>query len=148
MPHERQRLQERLANELKDPVRLVHFTQKPSPLVIPGRQPDAGQYKEALQILQELVSLSDKLSLAVHDLKAEPEVATQYGVTRAPATLIAGKTTPAFVFLGAPSGYEFSSLVSMVIRASQGDSGLSQPVRQALKVLPTEVHVQVYVTPT
>jgi glutaredoxin-like protein len=52
------------------------------------------------------------------------------------------------VYLGIPSGYEFSSLVQDILMAGHGDSGLNQTTREALEKLAEPVRIQVFVTPT
>ena len=51
---------------LNGDVTLVHFTQKASKLVVPGIVPCEG-CRDALQLLEELVALDDRLTLEVHD---------------------------------------------------------------------------------
>ncbi len=147
-PQDRERLQERLAKELQGPVRIVHFTQQPSALVIPGRPPDRGQYREARQVLEELATLSPQIALEVHNLKQEPEIAAQHGVSLAPATRILGKAEPAFTFLGAATGYEFGTLVDILIRTSRGESGLSPALAAEIAGVTRGFTVDVSVTPT
>jgi hypothetical protein len=62
----------------------------------------------------ELASLSDKLEVVVHDVQAEPAVASQYDLGGAlPVILIEpvsdadSPRTGAIRFLGLPAGYEF-----------------------------------------
>src|SRR5919204_1551623 len=83
-------LRQRFASELVEPVTLTLFVRPASRLFIPGQQP--GTSRETQQLLEELVTLSDKLSLDVQDVTAEPDVAEQRGVELTP-TLIVGDET-------------------------------------------------------
>jgi len=51
-------------------------------------------------------------------------------------------------FYGLPSGYEFSSLIGIVLDVSRGDSGLNPQSRAALHELAAPLHIQVFSTPT
>ena len=51
-------------------------------------------------------------------------------------------------FYGLPSGYEFGSLVELILDVSSGDSGLSEATRRALASLERDVHLRVFSTPT
>jgi hypothetical protein len=52
------------------------------------------------------------------------------------------------VFVGAPLGLELAALVSAIIVAGRGDSGLLPKTRQALACLQVPVHLEVFTTPT
>ena len=106
------------------------------------------------QLLEELIPLSDKLALSVHDLVAEPELARQYGVQdKAPAIVMAARdgaqiTDYGIRYLGVPSGHEFSTLIQDLLLVSGRDSGLSKQLRSYIKALSKPLHLEVFVTPT
>jgi alkyl hydroperoxide reductase subunit AhpF len=52
------------------------------------------------------------------------------------------------IFVGAPLGTELAALVSALIVAGRGQSGLKPKTRQALAALVMPVHVEVFTTPT
>ncbi len=104
----------------------------------------------ARQILDELVTLSDKLTLEEVNFVLEKERAAQYGVDGVPAVVLLrdGEDTR-IRFLGAPAGYEFMSLVEAVVLAGTGDSGLSAESKALIAAhvsRPTEILV--FVTPS
>jgi hypothetical protein len=79
----------------------------------------------------ELASLSDKLEVVVHDVQAEPAVASQYDLGGAlPVILIEpvsdadSPRTGAIRFLGLPAGYEFSTLIADIVDVASGKVGL------------------------
>ena len=132
--------------DLKDDVNMVFFTQKESKLLIPGQECQTCQ--ETHQILDELTALSDKLHLETYDLVGNAEKARELGVDRIPAIVLDGAAGNSIRFFGIPAGYEFASLVDSLIHVSQGESGLSQETKEALKAIDKQIHIQVFVTPT
>jgi glutaredoxin-like protein len=120
-------------------------------------RPDSGcQYcEDTHQIVEEVASLSPKIAVERHDLAAEPEVATLYGVDKAPAIAIVQVTEDGKAsrdlglrFYGIPSGYEFVTLLEDVVMVSKGEASLSPTTRAWLSTLNKPVHLQVFVTPT
>ena len=154
------------------PVKILFFTQTigaPESVLV------------ARQVLDELVSLSDQLTLEEVNLILDRDRAAQYGIEHVPAivllrpsttvgedpsTLGAGPSTTAggdpsttlggggaedtrMRFLGAPSGYEFMSLIEAVILAGTEDSGLTEASKNLIAAQVTgPLDIQVYVTPT
>lgn len=133
-------MQEHLA-AIRHPVRLLFFTQTI------GAPETAAITK---QILDELVPLSDRLSLEEVNFVLERERATQYGIEDVPAIVLlrSGEDTR-MRFLGAPAGYEFMSLIEAAVLAGSDDSGLS-PQNKALIAaqVTAPLDIQVFVTPT
>ncbi len=130
--------------QLKDPVAILFF----------GSQKNCEYCGEVRQLLEEVAPISDKISLRIHDLDAEPELAKHYQVDgKAPAIVIAALdgeqlTDFGIRYLGIPSGHEFTTLIQDIILVSGRDSGLSPQTREYLKNLTKPLHLQVYVTPT
>jgi alkyl hydroperoxide reductase subunit AhpF len=129
--------------ELKDPVHVLFF----------GTQENCDYCNETRQLAEEVVALSDKLSLGIHDLLADSALAAQYHVDKTPALVISAKdgktiTDYGIRLLGIPSGHEFSSLIQDILLVSSRDSGLSQPTRDYLKSVKSPVLLQVFSTPT
>ena len=147
------------AEQLDRPVRLRLLTQPPSKLYIPGQQLCAS-CGEAEPFVRELASLSDKLQVVVHNVKAEPEAAQQYGaegllpviqLEPVNADLVAEPEQPAvgaIRFVGLPAGYEFSTLVADIVDVSTGHTDLSPAAQTELRELEQDLHLQVFVTPT
>ena len=105
------------------------------------------------QLLEEVVALSDKLSLSSYDLEQDAEIARRYHVDKAPAVVITGWDGEQIVdygmrFYGIPAGHEFSALIQALMLVSEGDSGLQPETRQYLRELTQPVHLQVFSTPT
>jgi glutaredoxin-like protein len=126
---------------IEDPVRLLFFTQTfgaPETVLI------------AKQVLDEIVSLCDHLTLEEVNFVLEQDRARRYGVEQIPTiVLLKGDQDTRIRFLGAPAGYEFMSLIEAVILAGTNDSGLTPDSRALVAAHVTEpLHIQVFVTPT
>lgn len=145
---DREYIKNLFAQKLSKNVKIVMFTQRESPLVVPGEE--CLYCKETRQILEELASLSPKIELEVHDFYGEKELADKHGVDKIPATLLIpeGEETARVRFFGIPSGYEFGSLVEDIIDISQGTTSLSPQTKEKLAQLTGDIHIQVFVTPT
>jgi glutaredoxin-like protein len=129
--------------QLKEPVHVLFF----------GNKTDCETCADARQLVEEVLSLSDRLSMAVYDIEDDSVVARQYGVDKTPGFVIAAKNGDEIQdfgvrFSGIPSGHEFSTLIHDLILVSGRDSGLDPQTRQLLAMLKEPVHLQVFVTPT
>jgi glutaredoxin-like protein len=145
---DREYLKKLFADKLNKEVKILMFTQKESPLIVPGEE--CTYCKETRQILEELCELSPKLKLEVHDFYGEKELAEKHGVDKIPATLLIaeGEEKARVRFFGIPSGYEFGSLIEDIIDMSRGETSLSPSSKQKLASLTSDIHIQVFVTPT
>lgn len=132
--------------DLEGDVRLRLFTQKPSPLTIPGR--DCPSCPQSQQLMEELAGLSPKLRLEIIDAYAQPEAARQCGVSRIPAVVLSADDSPRVKFYGIPLGYELATVIEAIKTISRGVSPLSMESRKALRQVNQPVHIQVFVTPT
>ena len=129
--------------ELKQPVQVLFF----------GRETDCEYCDDTRRLVEEVISLSDKLSIQVYDMDADAAVAAQYKVDKAPGLVIAGRDGDQILdygirFAGIPSGHEFSSLIHDLVLVSSRDSGLNEATRKVLANLEHPVLLQVFVTPT
>jgi glutaredoxin-like protein len=126
---------------IEDPVTLLFFTQTiGAPETV----------RLAKQVLEEIVGLSDQLTLEEVNFVLDRDRATQYGVEHIPAIVLlrSGQDTR-IRFLGAPAGYEFMSLIEAVILAGTNDSGLTPESRALVAThVSAPLDVQVFVTPT
>lgn len=141
---EQQKLRDAFS-ELKRPVRFRFFTQTI------GCETCA----QTKQILDELPPLSDKLSFEEVNFVLDKEAAAQYGLDRAPAIVVLGQneagewTDSRIRFLGAPSGYEFVSLVHAALLVGGGrESTLTAASLAQLAAVNAPITMQVFTTPT
>jgi glutaredoxin-like protein len=126
---------------IEEPVRLLFFTQT-------FGAPDS--VRVAKQVLDEIVSLCEHLTLEEVNFVLEQDRARQYGVEQIPAiVLLRGDQDTRIRFLGAPAGYEFMSLIEAVILAGTNDSGLTPDSRALVaEHVTTPLTIHVFVTPT
>ena len=130
--------------EMTSPVRVLFFTQTL----------DCETCLQTRQILDELPPLSDRIAIEEVNFILEKDKAAQYGIDRVPAlALVAengnGETTDSRIrFLGAPSGYEFISLVQAVQLVGGRSPSLTDENRQKLAAVTKPMTMQVFTTPT
>jgi alkyl hydroperoxide reductase subunit AhpF len=141
-------LREMFESGLTSDVTLVHYTQAPSRLVVPGAL-QCPSCKDTQDLLGELAETSPHIKLEIHDMAGELQAAEEAGVDKIPATMITGSGASGRVrIFGLPAGYEFGTLVEDIIDVGSGDNELSDASRQVLDGLTEDVHIQVFVTPT
>jgi alkyl hydroperoxide reductase subunit AhpF len=139
-------LRRRFAEEMEHDVRLVFFAPSLGGLALPGEDWEMAEYTR--QILKEVAGLSERVTLEEHSLSSESDLAREYGITRSPATAIVGAEDYGIRYYGMPAGYEFATLVDLVIDVARGRAPISAESAQALDALPADTHLQVFVTPT
>ena len=129
---------------MTQPVRLLFFTQTL----------DCESCLQTRQILDELPALSDKISIDEVNFVLEPDKAAHYGIDRVPAIAIVSRDEAGvdhdsrIRFLGAPSGYEFISLIYAVRLAGGGGSHLSEESRARVAAVDRPLTMHVFTTPT
>ena len=104
----------------------------------------------ARQVLDEVVSLSDLISLEEVNFVLDRERAAQFGIDGIPAVaLLRGGEDTRIRFLGAPAGYEFMSLIDALILAGSGESGLTPESKALVAAHVTKpMEMLVFVTPS
>ncbi len=135
---DREYIKKRFEKELAGNVKIIYFTQ----------DFECQFCKETRQLLEEIKELSDKIELEIHEFNKEKELAEKYGVDKIPATLIFGEKEYGVRFFGIPSGYEFSTLIEDIIHVSKGETDLDDKIKEEVRKIDKEVHIQVFVTPT
>lgn len=137
---DRQAVADRLAT-ITHPVTLLFFTQT-------FGEPETARLTK--QIVDELASLSEQVTVEEVNFILDRERAAQYGIDAIPAiVLLRNGEDTRMRFLGAPAGYEFMSLIEAVTVAGGGDSGLSEASRELIREQVTEPrNILVFVTPT
>jgi glutaredoxin-like protein len=132
--------------EMSGPVKLVMFTQGE------GGALECDMCRETRDLLEEVVALSDQLSLEVRDFVGDEAEARAYGIDKIPAVaILGGGPQPrdyGIRLYGIPAGYEFSTLIEDILMVSGGEHSLNPRTLEALTRLTQPVHIQVYVTPT
>ncbi|MEM2105465.1 MAG: thioredoxin family protein [Candidatus Bathyarchaeia archaeon] len=124
--------------KLEKPVKIVMFTQ----------EVECQYCAQTRQLLNEIVALSDKISLEVYDFVADAEKAREYGVDKVPAIAIIGEKDYGVRFYGLPYGYELQTLLEGIIAVSRAKTDLPDEIIARLKEIKAPVHIQVFVTLT
>ena len=103
----------------------------------------------ARQVLDEVASLHDKVTVVEKNFVLDTEDRAKYKVDKAPAIVVLsdGQDTRMRLY-GAPTGYEFVSLVEAVLLAGTGTLELEPETLTALAAVTEPLHLQVFTTPT
>ncbi len=129
--------------ELKYPVALILFTSSQN----------CDYCEQTQQLLGEVVSVSELLSLEIFDLEDDASQASAFQVDKAPGIVIAGKDGGEVIdfgvrYYGIPAGSEFTALIHDILLVSKRDSGLAPATRDFLRQLAQPLNLRVFVTPT
>jgi alkyl hydroperoxide reductase subunit AhpF len=144
---DRQTIRNYFDENLAAEVEVVLFTERPSPIIIPGKE-SCETCEATEQLLEEVAALSDNLKLTVHEISAAAEQAAEHGIDRVPAFVVKGASRGAVRFFGIPAGYEFSAFIDGLVDASKGATDLSEETRATLAALTEDVNIKVFTTPT
>lgn len=125
-------------SELEKPVKLINFTQ----------EFECQYCRETRWMLEDLISLSNNLSLEVYNFQLDREKVDEYRVDEIPATVVEGEKDYGIRFYGIPAGYEFATLLEDMLAVSKGSSGLPQHVIERLRTVNQPLYIQGFVTPT
>ena len=142
-PADQEKLRDAFA-EMKHPVKILFFSQTLGCETCP----------QTRQIVDELPPLSDKITVEEVNLVLDAERAKQYGVDRVPALALlyeengTGSKDSRIRFVGAPSGYEFMSLIHAVLLVGGHESALTDANRKKIAAVDKPLTFQVFTTPT
>jgi glutaredoxin-like protein len=104
--------------------------------------------KETRELVEEVASLSDKVSVEVFDFVEDKALADSLGIDKVPAVAVIGAKDYGIRMFGIPSGYEFGSLIESIKLVSEGNSGLTPDTKKMVARLTKPVKIQVFITPT
>jgi alkyl hydroperoxide reductase subunit AhpF len=103
----------------------------------------------AKQVLDEIASLHDKIAVVEKNFVLDTEDRAKYKVDKSPAIVVLSDGADTRMRLyGAPTGYEFVSLVEAVLLAGTGTPELEPETITALAAVTEPLHLQVFTTPT
>ena len=130
-------------SNLKEPVAILFF----------GSRENCDYCDDTRQLLEEVTAIDNRLTLKVHDIDVDVDIAKLYRVDKTPGIVIAAMNGDqisdfGIQYSGIPSGHEFSTLIQAILLVSGRDSGLNPQTREFLKNLKSPLHLQVFVTPT
>lgn len=130
--------------DLDHPVQILFFG---------SDQGDCEYCEDTLDLLKEVASLNEKISVQAYDINKNRDVADQYRMDKTPGFTILSSNNGELIdygvrYAGIPAGHEFTSLINDIVLVSKRDSGLAKETRAALRKIDTPVRLQVFVTPT
>ena len=125
---------------LEKPVSILLFTQ-----TIGGSE--SGPV--ARQVLDEIARLNDKIRVEEKNFVLDLDDRAKFGIDQSPALvfLADGQDTRMRMF-GAPTGYEFVSLVEAILIAGTGHVELEDSTRALIAGVDRPTKIQVFSTPT
>jgi glutaredoxin-like protein len=139
IPDEKKEL---LTNEFREklerPVKIVMFTQ----------EIECKFCSDTRQLVQELATLNDKITVEVYDFISDGDKSEKYGIDKIPALAVISEKDYGVRIYGIPYGYELQTLIEAVINVSKGKTDLSGKTKAILAEVKTPVHVQVFVSLT
>jgi len=103
----------------------------------------------AKQVLDEIARLSDKITIVEKSFVLDADDRAKYGVEREPAIVpLSNGEDTRIRFYGAPTGYEFVSLVEAIMIAGTRKVELEEDTLTLLAGVQQPLHLQVFSTPT
>jgi hypothetical protein len=90
---------------LEEPVKLVMFT----------RETDCEHCELTREMVEGVASLSDKITVEIHDIEKEADLAGEYRVDKVPAIVVMGEQDYGIRFFGVPAGHEFTTLIEDIL---------------------------------
>lgn len=98
------------------------------------------------EFLQDIASLSPRLTVEVLSLERNGERAEALGIDKAPGIAVLGKVDYGLRYYGLPTGYEFTTFAETLRKAADGDTGLQAETLEALAGLAHPVMITVFST--
>jgi len=117
-------------------------------LIVFSQEMECQYCKETRELMEEIASLSDKISVEVYDFATDKDKVKKYKIDKIPATVIEGQKDYGIRFYGIPAGYEFISLTDTIMAVSKQESGLKEETKAKLSKLKDELNIKVFVTLT
>jgi len=124
--------------KLENPVKILMFTQ----------EIECRFCSDTRELVQELATLNDKISVEVYDFVADIKKAKEYSINKIPALAVLGKKDYGVRIYGIPYGYELQTLIDAVINVSRGKTDLLDKTKSILSEIKAPVHIQVFVSLT
>ncbi|MBK5251740.1 MAG: thioredoxin family protein [Peptostreptococcaceae bacterium] len=104
--------------------------------------------EDARGYMEEMASLSDKLSLSVYDVARDKEKAMEFDVKLTPAIVLLDSENKnnGVKFNGIPAGHEINSFISGILNVSGAGEKLPEEMMQRIKSIDKPVNIKVFVT--
>lgn len=107
---------------------------------------DCASCNDTKGLIDEVVDLSDKINVAVHDLSSEQ--AKKFEVTRTPVIAFADQNGDdlRIRFNGIPAGHEFSAFITTINEVGEGSEDLPKDLADKITGIDKTVDIKVFVT--
>jgi glutaredoxin-like protein len=129
-------LKEEFKNNLKREVKLLYFQQEKS---------DSEYSEQTKELLEELASLNDNLSLVVESCDNAEKMKSEE-LTLCPSIKVKSERKGFVNFYGVPAGHEFISLVEAIKDMGSDNLSLPDDVIKGLKEIKEPVDIKVFIT--
>ncbi len=130
---ERTQIRQQLS-ALEGKLKLEYFHQTRLRVMVPGRA-ERPTCELAIELYEEIASLSDKLQLTIYEHAEEPELAERRDVIDVPCLLVRGELNRPLRFYGAPNGHLLVALIRALVLASTRQAKPSVVMKRALAKL-------------
>ena len=127
-----------MLKSVKEPIQVIFFTQ----------EFECSSCRDTHMFLEEICTLSEKLTLTVYDLIKDKSQADKYNIDRIPAILVLPDNRQAngIRFYGPPGGYEINSFIKALQEVSGNSEELSEALLKRIKAIEKTIHIQVFIT--
>lgn len=124
------------SRNLKREVQLLYFA---------DQENESDYAMQTRELLEELVSLNDNLSLAIKNCDDKESMKSE-NLTLCPSIKIKSKRSGFINFHGTPAGYEFTSLIEAINDMGGDNLSLSEDIIEDLKEIDQPVDIKVFIT--
>ena len=136
-----------LAEKMTRDVEITLYTQRDSPLNVPGVVP-CETCNTTEELLDELGEIVPKLHVKTLDLVNSGDEAARDRVNRVPTMLLGGAAERRVRFMGFPGGYEFATFMTALLQAGGAAEDVPAPLREHLASINKPIDIKVFVTPS
>lgn len=143
---DREFLKSKFNEELQGPVTIAAFTRVVEGLELPGLECEF--CTETEQLVFEVAELSDKIEVEPREYSSDDEMVKDLGVDKLPALVLMSDAAKGVRYFGIPGGFEFSCLIEDIVDVSRNSTDLSEEVKDKVRSIDQDVHIQVFVMPT
>lgn len=124
-------------SKMINPVTIILFTDK-----------ECITCKETKQLLTEVASLNDKISLEIKELSKDLKEVKEFGIELAPSFVILdmNRKYQRVKFNGIPAGHEINSFISAILEMSGVKISYSESLVKRIKKIEKPINIKVFVT--
>lgn len=138
----------KLGSALTKDVDVTLYTQRASPLVVPGVIP-CETCELAERLLTEMGEIIPRLKVDIVDIVQNREEAERAKAVRVPTIVLGGAAQKRARFVGFPGGYEASTFIKALLDAGGAAiDGLPQDIQKSIEPVDKAVEIKVFATPS